>query len=119
MLSEKQLARLKDHDWRTTMRDGTQLAEQNVKQGVVVDGSHIVWEMLREAATGSRIAYSAPPRLGFPAKSALPDGLDKVTVWQMVRAYLKGEIENLPSSDMKPPRPTAQQVSRAEVILEL
>ena len=60
-----------------------------------------------------------PPRLGFPAKSALPDGLDEVTVWQMVRAYLKGEIENLPSSDTKPPRPTAQQVSRAEVILEL
>ena len=90
MLSEKQLARLKDHDWRTTMRDGTQLAEQNVKQGVVVDGSHIVWEMLREAATVSRIAYSAPPRLGFPAKSALPDGVDKGDRKRLKRGvYLK------------------------------
>ena len=37
----------------------------------------------------------------------------------MVSAYLKGEIENLPSSETKAPRPSAQQVTRAEVILEL
>ena len=42
MLSEKQLARLKDNDWCTTIRDGIQVADQNVKHGVVVDGSHIV-----------------------------------------------------------------------------
>ena len=119
MLSEKKLARLKDHDWRTTIRDGTQLAEQNVKQGVVVDGTHIVWELLKEAATVSRIAYSSPPRTGFPMKSALPDGVDEVTVWQMISAYLRGEVENLPSSDTKAPRPTAKQITRAEVMLEL
>ena len=111
--------RLQGHDWRSTIRDATQAAEQNIRQGVAVDGRHIVWEMLREAANVSRIAYSAPPRLGLPAKSALPDGVDEVTVWQMVSAYLKGEIENLPSAETNTPRPTAKQVTRAEVILEL
>ena len=68
MLKEKRLARLKDHDWRTTIRDSTQKAEQNVKQGVFVDGvaklfggcseklllfhaspiaHHLAWDLLR------------------------------------------------------------------------
>ena len=75
---------------RTTVRDGTQMAQQNAKRGVVVDGTHIVWELLKEAATVSRIAYSSPPRSGLPIKSALPDGVDEVTVWQMISAYLRG-----------------------------
>ena len=54
-----------------------------------------------------------------PKLSALPDGADEVTVWQMVSAYLRGEVENLPSSDTKAPRPTAKQITRAEVVLEL
>ena len=48
--------RLQGHDWRSTIRDATQAAEQNIRQGVAVDGRHIVWEMLREAANVSRIA---------------------------------------------------------------
>ena len=119
MLPEDVQTRMLDHDWRTTVRDGTQMAQQNAKRGVVVDGTHIVWELLKEAATVSRIAYSSPPRTGFPMKSALPDGVDDVTVWQMVSAYLRGEVENLPSSDTKAPRPTAKQITRAEVMLEL
>jgi len=117
MLSDEQIARLRNHDWRTTIRDGTQAAERNSNRSV--DHTHIVWELLKEAAVVSRSAYSAPPRTGFPAKSALPDGVDEVTVWQMVSAYLKGEIENLPSTETKTPRPTAKQVTRAEVMLEL
>ena len=45
--------------------------------------------------------------------------MDEVTVWQMVSAYLKGEIENLPSDETKAPRPSAKQITRAEVMLEL
>ena len=57
---------------------------------MIVDSSHIVWELLREAATVSRIADSAPPRLGFPAKSALPDGVDKGDRKRLMRGvYLK------------------------------
>lgn len=119
MLSDDQLIRLRSHDWRTTILDGTQAAEQAVKKGVVVDGSHIVWELLREATVVSRAAYASPPRTGFPAKSALPDGVDEVTVWQMVSAYLRGEIENLPSTETKAPRPSAKQITRAEAMLEL
>ena len=119
MLNEAQLIRLRNHDWRSTIKDGTQAAEQAARNGVIVDGSHIVWELLREAMAVSRIAYSAPPRTGFPAKSTLPDGADEATVWQLTSAYLKGEIENLPSSETKAPRPSAQKVTRAEVILEL
>ena len=116
MLNE---ARLRSHDWRNTILDGTRAAEQAARSGVIVDGSHIAWELLKEAVAISRIAYSAPPRVGFPAKSAFPDSVDGVTVWQMVSAYLRGEIENLPSTKTKASRPTAKQVTRAEVILEL
>ena len=119
MLPDDILTRMLGHDWRTTVRDGTQMAQENAKRGVVVDGTHIVWELLKEAATVSRIAYSSPPRSGLPMKSALPDGVDEVTVWQMISAYLRGEVENLPSSDTKVPRPTAKQITRAEVMLEL
>ena len=113
MLPDDILTRMLGHDWRTTVREGTQMAQQNAKRGAVVDGTHIVWELLKEAATVSRIAYSSPPRLGLPAKSALPDGVDEVTVWQMISAYLRGEAENLPSSDKEAPRPTAKQITRA------
>ena len=37
----------------------------------------------------------------------------------MIRAYLRGEVENIPPSDTKAPRPTAKQITRAEVMLEL
>ena len=79
MLNE---ARLRSHDWRNTILDGTRAAEQAARSGVIVDGSHIAWELLKEAVAISRIAYSAPPRVGFPAKSAFPDSVDEVTVWQ-------------------------------------
>lgn len=65
------------------------------------------------------IAYSSPPRTGLPMKSALPDGVVEVTVWQMISVFLRDELENLPSSDTKVPRPTAKQITRAEVMLEL
>ena len=119
MLTSEQNIRLRNHDWHTTVRDGELTAKQNKRKNQVVEGRHIAWSLLCEAVTVSRIAYPAPPRTGFPVKSTLPDGVDEVTVWQMVSAYLKGELENLPSTDTKPPRPSAKQITRAEVILEL
>ena len=119
MLTDEQLTRLRNHDWHTTVRDGEALANQNKRKGTNVEGRHIAWELLREAVSVSRIAYKAPPRMGYPAKSTLPDGVDEITVWQMVSAYLRGELENLPSTETKAPRPSAKQITRAEVILEL
>ena len=37
MLTEEKLIRLRNHDWHITIRDGTRAAEQNAKQGVVLD----------------------------------------------------------------------------------
>ena len=37
----------------------------------------------------------------------------------MIRAYLRGEVENIPPSDTKAPRSTAKQITRAEVMLKL
>ena len=119
MLTDEKLKRLCAHDWRSTIQAGTDAAHEKLRKGSRVDGTHIAWELLRDAVSVSRIAYTAPPRSGYPQKSALPDGVDEVTAWQLVSAYLKGEIENLPSAETKAPRPTAQQITRAEVILEL
>ena len=47
------------------------------------------------------------------------DAPDDVTQWQLLLAYLKGELETLPSSDMKPSRPSAEQIDRADLILHL
>ena len=58
MLTDKKLIRLRNHDWHSTIRDGTRAAEQNAKQGVTIDHTHIVWELLREAAFVSRAAYA-------------------------------------------------------------
>ena len=58
MLPDDILTRMLGHDWRTTVREGTQMAQQNAKRGIVVDTTRIVWELLKEAAAVSRIAYS-------------------------------------------------------------
>ena len=84
MLNEVQLKRLRGHDWHNTILDGTRAAEQAARSGFIVDGSHIAWELLNEAMAVSRIAYTAPSQVGFPAKSAFPDSVDEVTVWHMV-----------------------------------
>ena len=40
-------------------------------------------------------------------------------VWEMISAYLRGKEENLSSYDTRAPRPTAEQIKRAVVMLEL
>jgi len=111
--------RMQNHDWQRTLRAAEQLALDNIKADAKVSDKHIGWELLREAARVSRISYPAPPRTGFPTSSSLPDAPDDVTQWQLLSAYLKGELETLPSSDMKPSRPSAEQIDRADLILHL
>ena len=111
--------RMQNHDWPRTLREAEQLALDNIKADAKVSAKHLGWELLREAARVSRISYPAPPRTGFPTSSSLPDAPDDVTQWQLLSAYLKGELETLPSSDMKPSRPSAEQIDRADLILHL
>ena len=111
--------RMQNHDWQRTLREAEQLALDNIKADAKVSAKHLGWELLLEAARVSRISYPAPPRTGFPTSSSLPDAPDDVTQWQLLSAYLKGELETLPSSDMKPSRPSAEQIDRADLILHL
>lgn len=107
------------HNWSKTLRDGEQLALDNKKADAVLKNHHIAWELIREAAKVSRITYPSPPRTGFPSTSSLPDAPDDVTQWQLMSAYLKGDIESLPSYQTKPSRPNSEQIDRSEVILFL
>ena len=111
--------RIRNHDWTRTIRDAEDTAKDNKKSDAVLKDHHIGWELIREAAHVSRIAYPAPPRSGWPTTSSLPDAPDDVTQWQLMAAYLKGDLESLPSSETKPSRPSAEQIDRAEVILHL
>jgi hypothetical protein len=92
------LLRLKNHAWDSTWRDGEDLARDNIKADATLKEHHVTWELLKEAAKVSP---------------------DDVTQWQLLSAYLRGEIESLPSSQTKPSRPTSVQIDRAELILYL
>ena len=109
--------KIKNHNWNKTLRDGETLALDNKKADAVLKDHHIAWELLKEAAKVSRLTYSAPPRTGFPSTSSLPDAPDDVTQWQLMSAYLRGDIESLPSSQTKDSRPSSEQIDRSELIL--
>jgi hypothetical protein len=112
-------ARLRNHDWRRTIAEGVELAKDQIRSDVTMNETHVMWALLKEAASVSSTAYSAPPRTGLPIKSALPEAPDDVTQWQRISAYLRGEVEELPDIQSKPPRPSAEQVTRSEIILEI
>lgn len=111
--------KLRAHDWRTTLKDGEELAKNNIRSDKPVTMARIAWELLREAAFVSRVSYTAPPRSGFPGRSAMPESTDEVTYWQLISAFLRGELDQLPEDTTKPPRPTSVQIDRADVILDL
>lgn len=107
------------HDWATTIRDGVEMAGQQTKRDVEVDERHVVWALLKEAIQTAKIAYSAPPRSGFPSKSQMPESADDVSYWQMMASYLRGEVEELPETKSRLPQPSTVQIDRADVILEI
>jgi len=111
--------RLANHDWPKTLRAAESAALDNIKADARLSDKHIGWQLIRDAAHVSRISFPAPPRTGFPSSSSLPDAPDDITQWQLLSAYLKGDLESLPSADMKPSRPSAEQIDRAELILHL
>ena len=111
--------RMRNHDWRRTLQDAETIAKDSIKADAVLNDKHIGWALLKEAARVSRISYPAPPRTGFPTSSSLPDAPDTVSQWQLLSAYLRGELETLPSKEMKPSRPSAEQIDRADLILHL
>lgn len=112
-------AALRNHNWRRTILDGFKLAEQQVRRDRRIKMHNVAWALLCEAAEVSRISYQAPPRSGFPGRSAMPESSDEVTQWQLMSAYLRGEISSLPDGFGKAPRPEAHVIDRAELMLDL
>lgn len=115
----EQIDPLANHDWKRTIADGVEMATQQVKRDVVPDERHVIWALLKEAIQTSRLSYSAPPRSGLPTKSQMPESSDDVSYWQMMTAFVRGEIEDAPAMESRPPQPSAIQVDRAEVILQI
>ena len=95
------------------------MAAAQVRSDVEVRAEHVIWALLREAAQVSSQAYSGPPRTGYPAKSVMPDAPDSVSQWQMMMAYIQGQVEDAPAVRARPPLPSAEQVTRSELILSI
>jgi hypothetical protein len=113
------IVKMRSHDWYNTLRDGKELARKNIRSDKPVTMPRIAWELLREAAFVSRVSYAAPPRSGFPGRSAMPESVDEVTHWQLISAFLRGELDTMPEDNSKAPRPSSVQIDRADVILDL
>ena len=108
-----------NHDWRRSIADGIELAKDQVRKGSTLKDRDVIWALLREACYVSRVAYKAPPRSGFPRKTSLPDGPESVSHWQLMSAYLAGDLDHAPKAKSTPPMPSSFQIDRAEVMLEV
>ena len=118
-MNKEMKKRLRNHDWKRTLLVGHDKAIDDLRKNAPLDDWRIAWALLRDAATVSRIAYPAPPRRGFPTSSSMPDAADDVTQWQLMSAYLQGHLTSLPDIENRPPKPTAAEVDRAAIVLDL
>lgn len=109
---------IETHDWDRTLRIGAEMAVDAARAGADVKPEDVMWALLCEAVQVSR-AFPAPPRLGYPAKSSLPDAPPDISVWARIMAYLQGEIEEMPDDVRVTVQPTATQIERAEAVLHL
>ena len=111
--------RLKNHDWDRTLRFAHDRAIDDLRMNARLKDYHIGFALLKHAAFVSRIAYPAPPRADMPGSSALPEATDDVTQWQLISAYLAGNLTSLPNMPNRPPRPTARDVDIADLVLHI
>lgn len=106
-------------DWVRAIKHAEIVAVENIRSDVQPKPEHAMWELMKEAVQVSSIAYSAPPRVGYPSKSSLPDTVDDVSDWQRMAAYLRGELSEMPTGHARPPQPSAEQITRAEAVLAI
>jgi len=111
--------RLQAYNWTAALKEAASDARDHLKRDARLMEYHVGFALLRQAAQTSRLAYSAPPRPGWPKKSALPDGPDEVTQWQLISAYLKGDLTSLPSIQNRPPQPSADDIDRCDLVLHI
>lgn len=107
-------------DWGKAWRHGEELAADRVRFGDPIDERAIMFALLEEAAKATARCYKGPPFSGFPSKSAMPESSDEVTSWQMVSAFIRGEIEKQDiQTKSKPAMPDSATITRAEHVLDL
>ena len=100
------------------MRHAEKIAEPRDRSSKVPDAIDLMWALTCEAAKTGR-QQPAPPRTGYPGKSAGFQPGDDISYWQKMLAYLAGEVEKAPETETRPARATPEQVTRCEVIEEL
>ena len=105
-------------DWHRALRHGEIMAVDAARADQPLGPEHVIWALFCEACRVSK-SYAGPPRLGYPAKSSMPEPPEEITAWQRMAAYLRGEVDELPQVDMAAPRPTAAEISRADAMLEV
>ena len=118
-MTDQMLTRLRNHNWRKTLLVAHDEAIEHLRLNATLEDHPLAWALLRDAAKVSRIAYTAPPASGYPTSSSMPDSVDDVTQWQIISAYLQGQLTSLPEIESRPPKPSAEQVDRAALILHL
>lgn len=106
-------------DWLRAIKAGEVMAVENSRIGQTLKAEHVMWELLKEAAEVSHVAYGGPPKSGFPAKSSMPDAQDEISMWTRIMEYLRGMADELPVTESRRPQPSAEQISRCEAILHL
>lgn len=105
-------------DWEKAWRYGQSIAGDYTRSGAAINDEAVIWALLCEAASVSRF-YSAPPRQGYPSQSSWPDFPDEVTMWHKISAYMRGELEDLPETNGRPPRPSAEAITMADHVLHV
>lgn len=109
----------KQFDWLRAIKAGEVMAVENARMGQELKPEHAIWELLKEAASVSHIAYGGPPRSGYPAKSAMPEAPDDISMWVRVMEYLRGIADEMPEAANRPAQPSVAQIDRCEAILEI
>ena len=105
--------------WQKAWRVGRQIVGDYTRANAKIDDAAIMWALLCEAVRTAR-SFPAPPRNGYPAKSAMPDAPDEVSPWQIMMAYLQGhQLDEVPDIDDRPPMPSADAISRADAVLHV
>ena len=106
-------------DWERILKRGAELAVERARLGQDLKATDAMWALLQDAAQTSRLAHKAPPRTGYPIKSAMPETPDDISAWQLMSAYLRGEVSDMPTTVARPPQPSARQIEEAEQVLAL
>lgn len=105
-------------DWDRAWRYGRSIAGDYHRSTTTIGDHEIMWALLCDAAAVAETFPAASGR-GYPQKSAWPDFPDQVTAWQLMAAYVRGEVEEMPEADPPKIQPSAEDISRTWAVLDL